>query len=109
MASKPLWTTDEVILVLSFYFEHGQLPATDPKVIELSRVMSALPVNVSGEHMGTIRNPDAVAMKLANFAHAENPRDGLSSVGPRDQRFFDAYTDRRDECQKLAKAIRERA
>ena len=94
--------------MLSFYFENGQLPSTDPKVIELSRAMSALPVNACGDHKGTVRNPGAIAMKLANFARADNPREGLSSVGPRDQQFFDAYKDRRGECHKRAQSIRAR-
>lgn len=106
MAGKPLWTAEEVILVLSLYFECGQLPASDPKVVEVSRVMSALPVNVNGDHAGTVRQPGAVAMKLANFAHADNPRGGLRNVGPRDSRFFDTYKDCRDNCHKRAQAIR---
>jgi hypothetical protein len=109
MSRNPLWTDDEVVLVLSLYFEHGPLPASDEKVIELSRVMSALPVNVRGEHWGTVRKPGAIAMKLANFANAENPGEGLSSVGPRDRRFFDAYSDRRDDCRERARAIHRAA
>jgi hypothetical protein len=68
--------------------------------------MTGLPVNVDSDHKRTVRKPAAVAMKLANFAHAENPREGLSSVGPRDRALFDAYKDRRDHCHKLAEAIR---
>ncbi len=108
MDRQPLWTTDEVILVLSLYFEHGTaLPATHPAVIEVSRVMSALPVNVSGDHAGTVRNPGAVAMKLANFAHAANPREGLRNVGPRDQKIFSDYANRREDCRRLAEKVRE--
>lgn len=107
MAGNPLWTADEVILVLSLYFAHGQLPASDPKVVEVSRVMSALPVNDNGEHAGTVRRPGAVAMKLANFAYADNPRGGLRNVGPRDRRFFDTYKICRNDCHKRAQAIRQ--
>ena len=106
MNGKPLWTADEVILVLSLYFEHGQLAANDPKVVEVSRVMSALPVNVNGDHAGTFRQPGAVAMKLANFAYADNPRGGLRNVGPRDRRFFDTFKACRDGCHERAAAIR---
>jgi hypothetical protein len=106
VAANPLWTPEEVVLVLSLYFEHGHLPASHPKVVELSRVMSALPVNVDGDHAGTVRKPGAVAMKLANFAYAEKPGGGLGHVGPRDRGFFDAYKDRRDDCEELAQAIR---
>jgi hypothetical protein len=63
-------------------------------------------VNVDGEHAGTVRKPGAVAMKLANFAHAENPGGGLRNVGPRDRGFFNAYKDRRDDCEELAQSIR---
>jgi hypothetical protein len=97
---------EEVILVLSLYFEHGQLPASDPRVVGVSRVMSALPVNVNVDHAGTVRQPGAVAMKLANFAYADNPRGGLRNVGPRDRRFFDTYKDRRGDCRRRAQAIR---
>jgi hypothetical protein len=107
MSGKPLWTAEEVILVLSLYFEHGQLPASDRKVVEVSRLMTALPVNINGEHAGTVRRPGAVAMKLANFAYADNPRGGLRNVGPRDRRFFDTYKNCRDDCHKRAEAIRQ--
>ena len=106
MAGKPQWTDEEVIMVLSLYFEYGQLPASDRKVVEASRVMSALPVNINGDHAGTVRQPGAVAMKLANFSYADNPRGGLRNVGPRDRRFFDTYEDCRDNCHERAQAIR---
>lgn len=106
VARKPLGTDEEVILVLSLYFEYGQLPASDPKVVEVSRVMSALAVNVNGDHAGTVRQPGAVAMKLANFSYADYPRGGLRNVGPRDRRFFDTYKDCRDNCHQRARAIR---
>lgn len=92
--------------MLDLYFEHGQLSASDPKVVEVSRLMSALPVNVLGEHAGTVRQPGAVAMKLANFAHADNPRGGLRNVGPRDRRCFATYKDSRGDCHKRARTIR---
>jgi 5-methylcytosine-specific restriction enzyme A len=80
MARNPPWTIDEVILALSLYFERGLLDDTDATVIELSGVMNALPMNVGGDHEATFRNPNSVAMKLANFAHVDPayPGEGLS-------------------------------
>lgn len=109
MARNPPWTTDEILLALSLYFERGQLDDTDPEVIELSHVMNALPINVGGDHEVTFRNPNGVAMKLGNFAHFDPayPGTGLRAGSRRDRELFDAYTDRRDDCHRLAQAIRE--
>jgi 5-methylcytosine-specific restriction protein A len=105
---NPPWTVDEVILALDLYFRHGQLDDTDSDVIELSGVLNALPINVSAQYETTFRNGNSVAMKLANFASLDPsyPGEGLSSVGRRDREIWDAYTERRDECHRLAEAIR---
>jgi 5-methylcytosine-specific restriction protein A len=106
MARNPPWTTDELVLALALYFEHGWLDDKDPRVVELSGVLNALP-HTAGD-AETFRNPNGVAMKLANFLALDPnyPGAGLRAGGSRDGEVWDAWTDRRDECRALAASIR---
>jgi 5-methylcytosine-specific restriction protein A len=106
MPRNPPWTTDELVLALALYFEHGWLDDTNPLVVELSGILNALPHTAADP--STYRNPNGVGMKLANFL-AIDPNHlgaGLTRFGRRDQEVWDAWTDRRDECRALAAAIR---
>jgi 5-methylcytosine-specific restriction protein A len=105
---NPPWPVDEIFLALDLYFRHGQLDDTDTEVIELSGMLNALPIHAGAEYETTFRNPNSVAMKLANFAALDPayPGTGPSSVGRRDREIWDAYADRRVECHRLAQAIR---
>lgn len=106
MSRNPPWSTDELVLTLALYFQHGWLDETDPRVVELSVVLNALP-HATGVD-STFRNPNGVTMKLANFL-ALDP--GYSGVGltrgsKRDAEMWEAWADRRDECRTLAGSIR---
>jgi len=109
MARNPPWTTDEVILALSLYFAHGQLDDTDPLAIEASKQMNALPINEGAVHLTTFRNANGVAMKLANFAHFDPAYsgDGLRGGSKLDHHLFETYSDRRDDCHKIAQALKQ--
>src|SRR5262245_21187327 len=106
VARNPPWTTDELVLALALYFEHGWLDDKNPLVIELSGVLNALPH--SAGDASTFRNPNGVAMKLANFLalDPDYPGAGLTRGGRAEPELWEAWTNRRDECRALEAAIR---
>ena len=65
---NPPWEADELILALDLYLRHGQLDDTDSRVVEVSRVLNTLPIHSTRPDAARFRNPNGVAMKLANFA-----------------------------------------
>jgi 5-methylcytosine-specific restriction enzyme A len=67
MARNPDWVVDELILVLDLYLEYGQLDDTDPTVIEASEILNRLPIHSSRPDLERFRNPNGVALKMANF------------------------------------------
>ena len=66
---NPNWSRDEVILALDLYLKSGrkQLAPTDPKIIELSRILNQLPIHDKEIRNADFRNPRGVSMKLGNF------------------------------------------
>lgn len=85
MAKNPKWHRDELILALDLYLQHRKvLDDTHPAVIELSKVLNALPLYGDKPDAARFRNPNGVALRLANFAHLdpEHPGAGMKNVGP---------------------------
>ena len=82
---NPSWARDELILALDLYLREGQLDAADPSVIELSAVLNALPIHTDRPDREKFRNPNGVAMKLANFAALDPgyPGVGLAKLNGR--------------------------
>jgi 5-methylcytosine-specific restriction protein A len=83
---NPSWRRDELILALDHYLHHrGQdpRPGTDEILLltgQIAKVSQALGLIMPG---ATLRNPDAVAMKLRNFSshdpnYTENGRTSLT-------------------------------
>lgn len=66
---NPNWSRDEVILALDLYLQcQGNIPSpTDPRVIELSKVLNALPLHADARKNQAFRNPDGVGFKLQNI------------------------------------------
>jgi 5-methylcytosine-specific restriction protein A len=106
VARNPPWSTDEIVLALALYFDHGWLDDTDPRVIELNGILNTLP-HAAGD-ASTFRNPNGVAMKLANFLALDPDYHGagLKSRSRLDGEVWEAWADRRDECRALAASIR---
>src|SRR6185437_8335632 len=96
---NPPWEHDELILALDLYFRHGQLDDTDREVIDLSAVLNSLPLHLDRPDASRFRNPNGVAMKLANFAALDPayPGAGLRAGGRRDREVWDRFSGNRDE------------
>ena len=81
---NPKWHRDEIILALDLYFspDRGSIDDKNPKVIVLSRVLNALPLFPERPDEGKFRNPNGVALKLANFLPFDSTyhAEGVSQI-----------------------------
>lgn len=108
---NPNWAYDEIILALDLYLREGLLDDSDPRVIELSEVLNGLPIHTVRPDAEKFRNPNSVAMKLANLVSLDPSSDaqGLPQGSRRDREVWDRYSDRPDEVRRLAAEIRRGA
>lgn len=85
---------------------HKLLDDNDPEVIELSRVLNALPLAREGS--STFRNPNGVAMKLGNLRHLDPTMPGgLPGGGKRiEPQVWERYFARQDELHAAATRLR---
>ena len=81
MAGNPPWTREELMLALDLYLKVGQRGREHPEVIALSVLLRAL---ADPGMAANYRNPNSVAMKLANFASVDpsHPGRGLTTRQP---------------------------
>jgi 5-methylcytosine-specific restriction enzyme A len=95
---NPAWSTDELALALDLYVREGQLDDRDERVIQLSQVLNALPLDDTPV-AENFRNANGVAMKLANFARLDPayPGTGLTRGGRRDEEVWTRFHDDPDE------------
>jgi hypothetical protein len=91
--SNPPWSDEELVLAVDLYISDGQLDDKHEKVIALSNTLNALSIHKNKETYPRFRNPNGVAMKLANFAAIDPKYDGvgLSSGGRGDRLVWDKY------------------
>lgn len=108
---NPPWERDELILALDLYFRVGQGDDTDEEVVELSRVLTALPLHLEHLDPARFRNPNGVALKLANFAalDPDYPGVGMRRGGRRDREVWDEFHEDRERLRELARAINKAA
>ncbi|GHB11442.1 HNH endonuclease [Modicisalibacter luteus] len=109
MRNKP-WTRDELILGLDLYYKiaPSQYHRTEPKIIELSQLLAAIPA-LDGEFRNeNYRSPSGVAMKLANIAYIDPDRSGgLRGGGSLDRQVFEEFSIDQERLREIATAIRK--
>ena len=106
---NPPWTDEELILALELYLKSGLLDDTSHAVVELSRVLNDLKVHTERPDVDRFRNPNSVAMKLANFASIDPNYHGrgLSQVSKRDADVWDRYAQDEEALTEIATSIRK--
>ena len=106
---NPTWTEEELILALDLYLRSGLLDDADPAAVDLSRDLNALTIHSERPDAVRFRNPNGVALKLANFAAIDpNYRGrGMTRGGKRDTEVWDRYASDEDTLVEAAAAIRE--
>lgn len=105
---NPRWATEEVILALDLYLTRGLLDDQDTEVVELSAALNALEIHTERPDAERWRNPNGVALKLANFAHFDPgyPGRGMDRGSALDRRVFDRLKPYPDLVSRLASDIR---
>ncbi len=68
MPRNPPWEPEELILALDLYLQIGKSDDKDPQVIALSETLNRMRLDIARPDPSRFRNPNGVAMKLANFA-----------------------------------------
>ncbi len=106
---NPPWAEEELVLALDLYLRSGLLDDTDPAVIELSHILNALEIQTERPDADRFRNPNGVALKLANFAARDPnyPGRGMTRGGKRDIEVWERYALDEDILAATASAIRE--
>ena len=105
---NPPWAEEELILALDLYLRAGLLDDTDQAVIELSHELNSLTPHPQRPDAVRFRNPNGVALKLANFAALDPnyPGRGMTRGGKRDAEVWERYSSDEDELAQAAAAIR---
>lgn len=107
--NKP-WTRDELILALDIYFsiEPSQYHRTDPKIIELSKLLATISA-IEGEYRSdNYRSPSSVAMKLANIAYIDPSQSGgLKAGGSLEKEIWREFSQERGHLRAVASSIRK--
>lgn len=110
MARNPKWTREELILALDLYMDHGIVDDTDPKVVELSRILNRLGIYPDHQHHNSFRSPNAVALKLSNIARLDPdyPSKGMSAGGQLEVELWNEFEGNRGGLRNEALRIRKR-
>lgn len=108
---NPTWKRDELLLALELYLDKGQLGPEDEDVIALSQLLNQLPIHKDRPDAARFRNPNGVALKLANFRHLDpnDPAKGMSSGGSGDRQVWEDYSKNVAELKKITSTIRDAA
>jgi 5-methylcytosine-specific restriction protein A len=111
MSRNPSWAYDELILALDLYLRNGALDDRDQRVIELSELLNALPIHTARPDAERFRNPNGVALKLANFAAQDPayPGVGMTRGGKRDAEVWQEFSHRRADLHRIADELRSGA
>jgi 5-methylcytosine-specific restriction protein A len=105
---NPNWNVDELILALHLYVTQGQLDDRHPAVIDLSNLLNSLPIHTVRPDLDRFRNPNGVALKLANFAalDPEYAGVGMARGGKLDADVWDRYHNDPEKFARIAQALR---
>jgi len=108
---NPKWHRDEIILTLNLYFEldSSKFVSSDPQIIELSKTLNKLPIHSAELRKSDFRNPNGVAMKLANFTAIDSKNDskGLTRYSQLDEKTFFEFNDNIGELKRISAVIIE--
>lgn len=108
---NPPWHRDELILTLNHYFNNdpSTFDKSNPKIIELSKILNKLPIHSVELRKIDFRNVNGVAMKLGNFTaiDSSNPSKGLTSYSQLDEKVFYEFHNNLDDLKRIAELIIE--
>lgn len=107
---SPKWKREELILALDLYLQldSRELYATNIRIIELSIILNKLDIHESVSEYKNFRSPNAVAMKLNNFASLdpEISGKGLTSYSKLDKELWNHFHGNRRELKLEALTLK---
>ena len=110
MTRNPTWARDELLLALDVYLQNGRryLNPNHPAIVALSELLNVLPIHPTAERSSSFRNPQGVAMKLANFMSLDptHPGEGLKAGGAGDAKVWTEYGDAPEVLKEVVRALR---
>lgn len=108
---NPKWHRDEIILALDLYFsqDRGSIDKSNPKIIELSKILNALPLFQERPDEEKFRNANGVTLKLSNFLSFDPnyAGKGMSSGSILDKLVFEEFYNKRQQLNFIANSIKE--
>src|SRR5688572_17798863 len=108
---NPKWHRDEIILALDLYFSKdlGAVDKSNPKIIEVSRILNELPIFPERPDEEKFRNPNGVTLKLSNFKHLDPDYKGKGMDGGSklDEIVFNEFYNSRGKLKEIAAEIRK--
>lgn len=106
---NPPWTEEELVLALDLYLREGLLGNKHSDVQDLSRALNALDLHAERPDADRFRNPNGVALKLANLAALDPnyPGHGMRRGGRRDAEVWERYASDEDALAEAASAVRK--
>jgi 5-methylcytosine-specific restriction protein A len=112
MTKRNQWTRDELILALDLYFRvnPAHTSATNPEVIETSRLLRKLAAHPNPSDPASYRSPDAVYMKLCNFLRVDPAYQGagLDAGSKKDLEVWNEFGADRQKLSSAASSIKSR-
>ena len=106
---NPPWSDEERILALDLYLRAGLLDNKHPDIVKLSSDLNALTVHSERPDAVRFRNPNSVALKLANFAAIDpnHQGKGMDRYARGDTKVWDRYASSKDALARAVATIRE--
>jgi 5-methylcytosine-specific restriction protein A len=108
---NPSWHRDEIILALDLYFSpnRGSIDKNNPKIIELSKTLNALPLFPKRPDEERFRNPNGVTYKLSNFLPFDDnyKGKGMTNGSKLDEMIFHEFSTQKERLHSIASEIRE--
>jgi 5-methylcytosine-specific restriction protein A len=105
----PDWEWDEIVLACDLVWQNGwqQLPAEDPQVIELSRLLGLMSIHPAEVRGDKFRNPNGVGRKTADLVTNRPGYPGKpTNGGRRDKDVIAGFLAKPDTMHAMAKSIR---
>jgi 5-methylcytosine-specific restriction enzyme A len=106
---NPDWTWDEIVLACDLVFRNGghALPAEDPRVVELSKLLQQMSIHPKEGRREDFRNTNGVGRKTADIATALPGYTGKPTNGGRlDKDVIAQFLADQDTMRALAESIR---
>ncbi len=93
VSNRTAWTPEERILALDLYLRHGAIGRTHPEVIALSEKLNHEGYHPDAGTRENFRNPNGVALKLANFAALDPSYSGtgMTRYSAGDEETWEIY------------------